>query len=225
MKKIAATMLAGAMLMTLAGSAAAGKAAVVFEDAVGDADNMQGTGQSAPGGFDLVSGSIAKVGANLQYTVTQNDMPPTGSGPEGFRLMWHINSGGEEYRFTVKSVDVGKPDAVAQSGTERVGQVYQGVARLEQCTETPSPAITLVNCNASEYYEAIFDVEAKTVTWEVPLASIKAKTGTVVAGGSSGASGTSCQICWVPHYAERSLTPSTVIDSATQTISYKVPKK
>lgn len=227
MKKALALLASAAIVTSLAGIANAGKAVTVFEDPAGDADNNQSTGQSVPGGLDIVNGTIAKSGKDLVFTVAHADMPPTGSAGEGFRLLWQINVDGEEYRFTVKSLDVGKPDPVAGSGTDRVGTVYQGVARLEQCSETPAPAgdITLINCNPSEYYAAVFNVADKTVTWNVPLASLKAKVKSVIAGGSTGAAASSCQICWVPQAAERSLTPHTIIDSATQTVAYKVPKK
>lgn len=224
MKKALALVLAAGLLTGALGTAhAAKKPVVMFEDAAGDADNSQGLGQSVPGGFDLTGGTIALKGKNLEFVVTHADMPPTGSGPEGFRLMYHFGVGSEQYRFTVKSFDVGKPDVVAGGvGQERIGQVYQGVARLEQCEEVASPALTLVQCATSVYADATFDPAAKTVTWELPLTAIKAKKGTVITGGTGGAADTSCQVCWVPHYAERSLTPTTVIDFAGITGVFKV---
>ncbi|MFN2586735.1 MAG: hypothetical protein ABR613_01270 [Actinomycetota bacterium] len=230
MRKLGTTLIAGALLFGLIGGAHAAKPVTVFEDPANDAGNYQ-QGLPLPpataAGLDLVSGSIVKSGTDLEFTVTNAAaLPQMGSAGEAFRLLWHLNVGGEEYRFTVKSLDVGKPDVLAQSGTDRVGKVYQGVARLEQCSEEALPAVlTLVNCNVSEYFDATFDPAAATVTWKVPLASLKAKTGTVVAGGTTGAASTNCQICWVPHYAERSLTPSTIVDEAVMAKSYKVPKK
>jgi hypothetical protein len=229
MRKIGSILVAGTILFGLVGSAHAGSAVQVFEDPADDA-GVTDQGVAVPvataAGFDLTGGSIAKSGKDLDFTVTHAAMPDGGSVGEGFRLLWHINSGGNEYRFTVKSLDVGKPDVIAGDGQDRLGQVYQGVARLEECVDEALPAVlTLVNCRVTEIYEASFDPGAGTVTWKVPMASIKAKTGTLIGGGSTGASNTNCQICWVPHYAERSLTPRTVIDAATQTIAYKVPKK
>jgi hypothetical protein len=225
MKKALALVLASGLLFGVVGAAsAAQKPVVMFEDPAGDADNAQGLGQSVPGGFDLTGGTLGVKGKNLEFVVSHVDMPPTGSGPEAFRLMYHFGVGSEQYRFTVKSVDVGKPDVVAGGvGQERIGQVYQGVARLEQCTEEPAPAVlTLVQCATSVYATALFDSAAGTVTWEIPLGSVKAKKGTLIVGGTSGAAATSCQVCWVPHYAERSLTPQTIIDSAGITGSFKV---
>lgn len=224
MKKTLALALALGLLSGVIGSAhAAKKPVVMFEDPAGDADNAQGLGQSIPGGFDLIGSTLAVKGKNLEFVVSQVDMPPTGSGPEGFRLMYHFGAGSEQYRFTVKSVDLGKPDVVAGGvGQERVGQVYQGVARLEQCEEVASPALTLVQCATSVYAEATFDPAAATVTWQIPLAAVGAKKGTLITGGTDGAASTNCQVCWVPHYAERSLTPTTVIDSAAITATFKV---
>lgn len=230
MRKLATTLIAGSLLFGLIGSANAGKPLTVFEDAANDAGHME-QGVALPpatlAGLDLVSGTIAKSGKDLEFTVTNAaGLPQMGSAPEAFRLLWHVNSGGEEFRFTIKSLDVGKPDAVAQEGTDRLGQVYQGLARLEQCSEEALPAVlTLVNCKGIEYFQATFDPAAATITWTVPLTSLKAKTGTLIAGGTTAAASSSCQICWVPHYAERSLTPSTIIDNATMATSYKVPKK
>ncbi|MEA2451777.1 MAG: hypothetical protein QOG04_487 [Actinomycetota bacterium] len=224
MKKALSLMLVAGLMTGLVSSAhAAKKPVVMFEDATGDADNAQGAGQSIPGGFDLVGGTLALKGKNLEFVVSQADMPPTGSGPEGFRLLYHFGAGDEQYRFTVKSVDIGKPDVVAGgTGQERVGQVYQGVARLEQCGEEATAALTLVQCSTSVYVEAVFDPAAATITWQLPLSEIGAKKGTLITGGTDGAAATSCQVCWVPHYAERSLTPTTVIDFAAITGTFKV---
>lgn len=229
MRKIVSILLAGGLVLgavASANAAAKPKPITVFTDAKGDAGNdstgpLPGVDQ---GGFDLTGGTIAKNGANLDFTVTQASMPSTGTLPEGFRLLWHFNVGSTEYRFTVKSLDVGKPDVVAQSGSERVGQVYQGVARLETCSLDTTLPLTLSQCVVSAYYDATFDSASASEKWSVPLKDLKAKTGTLINPGTGGAAGTGCQICWVPHYAERSLTPTTIIDSAVQTVAYKIPK-
>ena len=211
-------------------NAAAPKAVTVFEDAAGDADNAQGLGQSIPAGFDLVSGSIKKIGRDqLEFVVTHADMPPTGSAGEGFRLIWGITSGSTQYEMTIKSLDIGKPDVIASAmgqdpnGEERVGTVYQGVARVEECG-TISLGISWSQCTAVGYYDALFDPAAKTATWTIKMADIKAKAGTLIAGGTGGRASTGCQICWVAQYAERSLTPNTIIDAAAQAVTYKVPR-
>lgn len=229
MRKLSAMVLAGSLVLGIVGQAQAGKPVTVFEDATGDAGNtntgaLPGVDQ---GGFDLVSGSIAKVGKNLEFTITNAVMPANGALPEGFRLLWHFSVDGEEYRFTIKSGDVGKPDVIANEGTDRVGSVdMDGVFRLEQCKDEPAPAVlTLINCRTVELLEGKIDTAAKTFTAVLPLASVKAKTGSIIAGGTTGASASDCQICWVPHYAERSLTPHTTIDSASMATTYKVPKK
>lgn len=217
--------------MTLPAGAKAAKATVAFEDAAGDAGNQ---GSAAPGaaeaGFDLVKGEILqeKKGGDVTFVVTHSAMPPTGSAGEAFRFIWGIAVDGTQYEFTVKSLDVGEPDVVTTAitqqpyGEERVGQVYQGVARLEECGSVAAPSLTLATCDAIAYFDATFDPDAKTVTWSADLASLGAKKGSSITGGGGTRTSTGCQICWVPHYAERSLTPHTVIDAATQFATYKV---
>ena len=231
MKKVLAALMITALSLGLIGgaNAAKSKAVQVFEDAVGDADTENDIA-NIPGGFDLVSGTIQKEGKDqLKFVVTHGDMPPTGSLGEGFRLIWGLTVGSTQYEMTIKSFDVGKPDVIASvmgqdpNGEERVGKVYQGVARFEECG-TISLGINWSQCTALGYYDAVFDPAAKTVTWVVDMAVMKAKAGTVIAGGAGGRASTGCMICWVPQYAERSLTPTSIIDAATMTVSYKIPR-
>jgi hypothetical protein len=222
MKRIA-LVLSSIMVIGLIGSAhAAPKPKTVWEDPSGDATIGGQTPQSLPGGWDLTGATIAKSGANLEFTVTHADMPPTGSGPEVTRFVWSFAVDGEPYRFTVKSVDIGKPDVAGGQTTERVGRVdVAGHFRLEGECVTVTTGIGFVNCPPLEYLEGSFDPAAMSFTIILPLASVKAKTGSVISQGPD----VICTICWVSHYAERSLSPTTVIDSAVQTVAYKVPKK
>ena len=231
-KTFAVAVVLGLFVASMATAGAAGKPKEVklFEDPSGDADNAQSLGQSIPGCFDLVTGTVKKVGKDeLEFVVTHADMPPSGSAGEGFRLIWGLTVGSTQYEMTIKSLDVGKPDVIASAmgqdpnGEERVGTVYQGVARTEECG-TISLGINWSQCTTIGYYDAVFDPAAKTVTWTIKMADFKAKAGTVIAGGAGGRATTGCQICWVPQYAERSLTPQSIIDAATQTASYKIPK-
>lgn len=229
MRKVSTLLLLGSLSLGVIGQAQAAKPVTVFEDPAGDAGNNNTGGIPGvdQGGFDLVSGKIVKKGKNLDFSVTSAVMPPGGALPEGFRLLWHFSVDGEEYRLTIKSADVGKPDVIGGTGTERIGRVdMDGHFRLEQCTDQALPAVlTLLNCAPVEYLEGTIDTASQTITAVVPLKLLKAKTGSIIAGGIAGAAATSCQICWVPHYAERSLTPHTVIDFASMSTTYKVPKK
>jgi hypothetical protein len=236
MRKFLSLLLAAGLVVGVVASAQAGAKTpkapkpptVVMTDVAGDAGND--TAGSLPGaaeqGFDLTEATIIKApgSTDLTFTVKQAAMPADGTPGEFFRLLWHLNVGGKEFRFTVKSLDVGKPDFVAQTGTERVGTVYEGLARLESCYIDETLPISLSQCEVLAYYDATFDPATATETWNVPLADLEAVAGTVIGGGTTGASET-CMICWVPHYAERSLTPSTQIDSAVMSATYKVPKK
>ncbi len=233
MRKLMTALMTGAILFGLIGGAHAGKVVTVFEDPANDAGNTA-QGVALPpatlAGLDLVSGTVTKSGADLEFVVTNAAaMPQMGSAGETFRLLWHLNVGGEEYRLTIKSLDIGKPDVIASvmgqdpNGEERVGTVYQGVARFEECG-TIALGISWSQCTALGYYDAVFDPAAKTATWIVDMEVMKAKPGTVIAGGAGGRATTGCMICWVPQYAERSLTPTSIIDAAAMTTSYKIPK-
>ena len=226
MKKLSALLAAALMTAALAGTSAA-KPVKAFTDGPGDAGNPS-TG-AVPGleqaGFDLIEGSIDKVGKNLEFTVTHAAMPPTGSMPEGARFLWHFSVDGHEYRFTVKSADIGKPDPLSgPNGQERVGQVYlDGLFRLEDFSDGQTVAVlTMPVYNAVAYLDGVWDPASASFKVILPLKTVKAKKGSVIVGGTGGAADTGCQICWVPHYGERSLTPQTVIDSAVQSIAYKV---
>jgi hypothetical protein len=225
MRKILHLILVGAMFLTVAGAAQAGAPTKVWEDVIGDADNAQGLGASIPGGFDLVEGSITKNKKNLEFTAVHADMPPTGTVPEGVRFLWAFSVDGKNYRLTVKSFDIGKPDVPAGQTTDRLGNVdAAGHFRLEgECVRDATLPVGMINCPPLEYLEGSWDPASMSFTVIVPLKSIKAKTGSIIAGGS-GETSSICQVCWVSHYAERSLN-TTVIDSAAMATGYKVPKK
>lgn len=221
MKKLALS-LATVMLFGIIGSAHA-KPKTLWEDATGDATMGQAP-QSIPAGWDLTSGTIEKKGKDLLFTVTHADMPPTGSGPEASRFIWNFSVNDKPYRFTVKSVDIGKPDVAGGQTTERVGRAdVAGHFRLEgECVQEPLVAsVNSVNCPPLAYLEGTFDPATMSFTVVVPLKTVKAKPGSVIGPGADQI----CVICWVTHTAERSLSPVTVIDSAAQLVSYKVPKK
>ena len=226
MRKLLAVLFSAGLIAGLVNTAHAGKPATLWEDPAGDADAAQGVGQSIPGGFDLVTGTIAKNKDVLEFTVTHADMPPSGSLPEGFRFLWSFSVGEDMFRLTVKSADIGKPDAGQNQTTERVGRVdATGHFRLEgECGQTAAPAVlTFVNCKPLAYLTGTFDAAAKSFTFPVPLELLGAKTGSIIGPGGGDAAGI-CTICWVSQVAERSL-DATIIDTAVQAKTYKVPKK
>ena len=228
MKKIVVSLVSAALALSVMGSPVGAKPKTVFEDATGDAGN-QDTG--IPGfteaGFDIVKGSIDKKGKDLIFTVEHAAaFPNFGAPPEGFRLLWHFFVGKDEYRFTIKSVDIGKPDPLSgPNGTERLGRVdTAGHFRLETWEEQPPVGnVSTPRYTPVEYLEGTWDPATASVSVTLPMSLVKAKKGTVIKGGTGAAAATSCQICWVPQYAERSLTPHTVIDSAAMATVYKIP--
>ncbi|MFN2587974.1 MAG: hypothetical protein ABR613_07640 [Actinomycetota bacterium] len=233
MKKLFGTLVVGLLVAAAAlpaGAKPAAKPVVLFEDAAGDAGNQDsGVPGFSEAGFDLVKGEVSQVarGKDVTFVVTHAGMAPTGTPGEAFRLIWGFAVDGTQYEFTVKSLDVGEPDVVTSvmtqtpTGTERIGKVYQGVARLEECGVI-SLGINWSQCSVKEYIEATFDPATATVTWSVPVKSLGAKKGSTIVGGGGTRATTGCMICWVPQYAERSLTPHSIIDSAAQTGTYKV---
>ena len=233
MKKLIGASVVALLLggLALPAGAAAAKATMVFEDAAGDAGTAQ-TGGVAPAtmaGFDLTKGEILQEKkTEAKFVVTHASMPASSQPAEAFRFIWGFAVNGTQYEWTVKSVDVGEPDvvttAITQSpyGEERVGKVYQGIARLEECGSVAAPSLTLATCDAIAYFPATFDPAAGTMSWSADLKSLGAKKGSLITGGGGTRASTGCQICWVPHYAERSLTPHTIIDAATQIATYKV---
>ena len=220
MKKLS-VVVASLMLVGVIGAAQA-KPVTLWEDGAGDAA-IQGQVPGSPAGWDLTSGTIEKKGTDLLFTVTHAEMPPIGSGPEAARFLWNFSVDGEPYRLTVKSGDIGKPDVASGQTTERVGRAdVAGHFRLEgECASTPAAGgLSFVNCPPLAYLAGTFDAATMSFTVVVPLADIKAKTGSLIGPGGSNI----CIICWVTHLAERSF-DNTIIDSAAQLTSYKVPKK
>src|SRR5687768_12180708 len=181
MKKIAAVLLAGGMLVGVLGPAGA-KPKPMWEDAAGDADVGQGSGQSIPAGLDLIGGGIELKGKDLVFSVTHADMPPAGSLPEGARFLWAFAVDGKSYRWTFKSADIGKPDVIGGQTDERVGRVdAQGHFRVEtDCGSETVGALNTINCKPIGYYTGTIDAASATVTMSVPLADIGAKPGSVI---------------------------------------------
>ncbi len=220
MRRFSTILVAGVLVVGLIAPADA-KPVQLWEDKAGDADVAQSSGQSIPLGWDIISGAVEKKGANLEFTVTHADMPPIGSAPEMSRFLWNFTVNGNPYRFTVKSVDIGKPDIPAGQTTDRVGRVdVQGHFRLEDgnCTTT-SAGVNFINCPPLEYLEGVWDPAAKSFTIILPMKIVKAKPGSVIGPGAAQI----CAICWVSHAAERS-SGNTIIDDAFQTVTWKVPR-
>ncbi len=231
MRKLAGAVVVGLLLvgqMLPAGAKAAPKPVMVFEDASGDAGNQDsGLPGFSEAGFDLIKGEISQEKDQVKFVVTHSAMAPTGTPGETFRLIWGIAVDGHQYEMTIKSLDVGEPDVIASvmgqdpNGEERIGKVYQGVARLEECG-TISAGINWSQCTAVAYYDAVFDPATATVTWLIDTKTLGTKKGSLITGGGGGRATTGCMICWVPQYQERSLTPTSIIDSAVQMASFKV---
>jgi hypothetical protein len=212
---------------------AAPKVVTVFTDPADDSGINAGTAipQSSNLGLDLVKGTIARKGNNLEYTLKfAKAFPNYGQFPEGSRVMYQFTIGkGVEYRFTVKSFDIGKPDPVQQDGTDRIGKTYNGLFRLEKCGDPVNSAtpVTFVGCYTvpGGYLTGKVDPTG-SLTWSMPLSLLKLKTGSVINNGVGQFNASGCNICLIAHYAERSLAAETVIDDSIPngTGKYVIPK-
>lgn len=232
MKKLLTFALAGSLAVGLIGSASAGRPVTVFEDPAGDAGIEGGSavGEHAiPGfdqaGFDLVSGEIARAGKDLEFKVTSAAMPATGSLPEGATFQWYFVVKDDRYRFIIKSQDIGKPDALSQSGNERLGRVdINGHFRLEKCV--PNGEIGdfgLQRCDLVAFEDGVFDPANKSFSVTIPLEHIGASTGTLIEADQIGSH--RCP-CWIMHTAERTSPPGFILDGTDhKPVLYKVPSK
>lgn len=225
MKRAIGILISAACLAASMTSPAGAKLPPMWEDPTGDTEfNGGATPGLDQGGFDLTGGYLVAQGKDLQFSVTHSAMPPNGSLPEGFRFLWAFSVGKVSYRITAKTADLGKPDAVGGTGSDRVGKVdAMGHFRLEgQCEDVDMTAFRAINCQQLAYLEGSFDPASKTLTVLVPMNVIKAKPGTVI-GPGGGSEIAICMICWVSHAAERSH-QYTVMDYAFMTKTYKIPK-
>lgn len=227
MRKLSVCLL-GALLFSLMSPASAGPPVILFEDPAGDAGFAWQDVAFPPAsseGFDLTSSTIARVKKDLVFSVAHDQMPTEGQPGEFFRMLYHFRVDAVEWRFTIKTLDIGKPDVIAGTGTDRIGQTYENMVRLEQCVTDMTLPINLVNCNPITFYEGTWDAGAKTITWTVPMVDLEAVTGSTIDASAEQTTDPPCQVCWVAHYAERSLIPTTMIDGAIFTGTYTVPKK
>lgn len=220
MKKLLATLVTGGLILGAMASANAAPTKV-FTDPSGDATLEDKAPANVPGGWDITEGAIEKKGKDLLFTVTHGDMPPIGTAPEATRFLWNFSVGKTPFRLTVKSADIGKPDVVGGQTSERVGRVdLQGHFRLEaECVTDATLPLQRVNCPVIGYFDGAFDPASMSFTAVIPMSALKAKPGSVIGPAAEQI----CTICWVSHYAERSLN-ATVIDEAVQTGSYKIPR-
>lgn len=220
MKKLIAALVTGGLIFGATVSASAAPT-VAFTDASGDATLRGQTPSNVPGGWDITEGSIERKGNDILFTVKHGDMPPIGTAPEATRFLWNFTVGKTPFRITVKSADLGKPDAVGGQTTDRVGRAdAQGHFRLEgECVTDATLPLNRVNCPPLGYFSGSFDPASMSFTAVIPMSALKAKPGSVIGPGASNI----CTVCWVSHVAERSV-DATIIDDAVQTKSYKIPR-
>jgi hypothetical protein len=236
-KKVQVALVATIMAMSLTPSSASAaslfKDATVFTDPEGDA-RVRGHEPPDKFGLDLVQGRIKWASSapeliTFEATMTsmweENGTPLFGSQGEWARLVWHFAVGKHQYRLTMKTRDLGKPDAFSGSGLDRVGQLdAYGHYRLEECTTGTSPIGTdAVFCETIEYLDGFIEVLPATIRTYVPASSIGVRSGSVIKVGTGGLADVGCEVCWVVDVAERADDPEMIVDAADVTRIFRMP--
>ena len=197
MKKLAVLALVGLLAGMLSAPAEAGKkkkkapsSVVVGTDDAGDwganADPaLAGTPLGDVLGQDMVSATIEMDGKDtVNFIIGLNALPPSGGMPEITRYTWDFTVDGEQRELDGKFTNYSRGTCDPTSGQcppPRDPGLQPFLLRGE-CTETATPATTLVLCEELAKIQAIFDSAAGTITIPVPLEALGAKPGSKITG-------------------------------------------
>lgn len=166
------------------------KSVVVGEDPVGDwgADvdpEIAPVGDAL--GQDLVSATIEKDGANLNFILGLNSLPPTGGVPEFTRYTWDFVVDGEDLEIDGKWLNYTRGACDPTSGQcpppRDPGQ--QPFLVRGNCTTEDLVVTTFTFCEEPAHVQGVFDTATSTITVAVPMENINAKPGSVIAGGTN----------------------------------------
>lgn len=194
MKKLAVLALVGLLAGMLSAPAEAGKKkkapkpVVVGTDAAGDWGSATDPTIAPLGdvvGQDLVSATIGMDGTDtVNFVIGLNALPPSGGMPEFTRYTWDFTVDGEERELDGKFTNYSRGACDPTSGQcppPRDPGLQPFLLRGE-CTETATPATTLVLCEELAKIQAIFDATAGTITIPVPIDALGAKPGSKITG-------------------------------------------
>ena len=194
MKKIATLAMVGLLAGMMAVPAEAGKKAkgplVVGTDPAGDwgtnADpGLAGSPLGDVLGQDMVGASIGMDGSDtVNFVIELNALPPTGGMPEVTRYTWDFTVDGEQRELDGKFTNYSRGTCDPTSGQcppPRDPGLQPFLLRGE-CTETATPATTLVLCEELAKIQATFDAGAGTITIPVPVEALGAKPGSKITG-------------------------------------------
>ena len=194
MKKLAVLAMVGLLAGTLSAPAEAGKKAkkplVVGTDAAGDwGTNADPALAGSPAGDvlgqDMIGATIGMDGSDtINFVIQLNALPPTGGMPEVTRYTWDFTVDGEQRELDGKFTNYSRGTCDPTSGQcppPRDPGMQPFLLRGE-CTETATPATTLVLCEELAKIQAIFDSAAATITIPVPVEALGAKPGSKITG-------------------------------------------
>lgn len=189
---IGATALVGSLFAgsAMPAQAAAAKATVVGTDAAGDwgantDPNIGPLGDLL--GQDLTSASIAQNGANVDFIIGVNSLPPNGGAPEVTRYTWNFSVGKAKLELDGKWTNYSRGTCDPTAGTcpppRDPGQ--QPFVLRGDCATDNSLPVALTFCQEFALVQAIFDPATATITIPVPLEALKATKGTKIAPGTN----------------------------------------
>lgn len=229
-----AAVLAASMVMP--GAALAKKKAgplVVGTDPAGDwgaaVDPTIGPAGDALG-QDLVGAALemSADGKAVNFIFQLNSLPPSGGIPEGSRYTWDFTvDGGTQLELDGKFTNYSRGACDPTSGQcdPTTGKMprdpgLQPFLVRGECHVEALVATNLTVCEELAAVQGVFDAAAKTITVAVPLAAIKAKPGSKIAGaiGTFSATVTAAPSAFVTSSAFP-------IDGLMTTATFVVPKK
>jgi hypothetical protein len=230
--KVFATIAAGALVAgaLFAPAAIAGKKApkgpvVVGTDPAGD----WGSGFAVPDvapvgdalGQDLTEAAISMVDkTTVNFVIKVNSLPATGGTPEVSRYVWDLTVDGEFVELDGKFSNYSRGTCDPTSGKcppPRDPGMQPFFVR-GNCGVVEGTGVT--TCEELGIVKATFDAAAKTITIPVPLALIKAKPGSKIAGGAN-LFGGSVSASPAAFFTSTAMP----LDTLTVTGTYVVPKK
>ena len=184
---LTAAVAAAAMVMPLGAAQAAKKSAplVVGTDPEGDWGDGSNTAVGDALGQDLTTATIGMADAKtVNFVIGVKSLPPVGGTPEVTRYTWDFMVDGTELeldgKFTNYSRGACDPTAGSCPPPRDPGQ--RPFLLRGECTQQPTPAMTLTLCQELAKIQAIFDTETATITIPVPVEALGAKPGSKIVG-------------------------------------------
>ena len=138
-------------------------------------------------GQDLVGAEIVQDGANVNFVIKLNSLPPSGGAPEISRYTWNFFVDKTPFeldgKFTNYSRGVCDPTAGTCPPPRDPGT--QPFFLRGNCGENDLVATTFTACEELEKIQATFDAASGTITIPVSATALKAKKGSKIIPGTN----------------------------------------